>query len=227
VPFGAEAGGRYRSGMALLRRRRPEPDPGADESTQPRKVSTPAAESPFEWLPPPPGGTRRNTGRDSTADMWIPDDVRAAMQATAPAKAKAASGLEPEPEPTPAPEPGASAPREPEPEPSSAPPASRRDSFVAMGPAPQVAEGIRLHEGRKPPLLGAGAATAVRIVLFASVFVAIAGAPLAMTRRTSCIDDKRFERHWKLVAPFSADSPPRGCTSESGATVMLEGLGLK
>jgi hypothetical protein len=80
----------------------------------------------------------------------------------------------------------------------------------------------------RSPLLGVGRriSTAARIVLLVVVFVAIAGAPLFILHRSTCIEGRQAETHWAFVVPGLGDEP-KGCHNETGATVLLDAVGLQ
>jgi hypothetical protein len=69
------------------------------------------------------------------------------------------------------------------------------------------------------------AATAVRLLVLAAVFLLIGGSPLFMSRRTVCQVDGRPQTHWSIVAPFDA-SGPSGCENNLGGSVLLDEVGL-
>jgi hypothetical protein len=59
-----------------------------------------------------------------------------------------------------------------------------------------------------------------------AVVVVIAGSPLFALYRSKCSVGGRFDTHWSLVVPF-AGHPPKECRNESGARILLDGVGLK
>lgn len=81
----------------------------------------------------------------------------------------------------------------------------------------------------RPPAYNAPAvraATAMRLVITIALFVVIAGAPLFMTRRTTCHTPSGRTVHWSFVKPFDDKGPAR-CKNELGGTVVLDAVGLK
>jgi hypothetical protein len=85
-------------------------------------------------------------------------------------------------------------------------------------------ERLRHPAGYRPP--AARLAVLLRILFSIALFVAIAGAPLFMSRRDICHVHTKRDTHWALVKPFDANGPPH-CKSELGGTVVLHSLGLK
>ncbi|MFL5894541.1 MAG: hypothetical protein ACJ76Z_05445 [Thermoleophilaceae bacterium] len=66
-----------------------------------------------------------------------------------------------------------------------------------------------------------------RFVVFLAVFLAIAAAPLFAMRRETCHGGGRFGTHWSFVKPFKHVDAPRHCKSQTGATVLLDAVGVK
>jgi hypothetical protein len=64
------------------------------------------------------------------------------------------------------------------------------------------------------------------LVVSAVVVVVIAGSPLFALYRSKCSVGAHFDTHWSFVVPF-AGHPPKECRNESGARILLDGVGLK
>jgi phage terminase small subunit len=64
------------------------------------------------------------------------------------------------------------------------------------------------------------------VVASAAVVVVIAGSPLFALYRSKCSVGGHFDTHWSFVVPF-AGHPPKECRNESGARILLDGVGLK
>lgn len=67
--------------------------------------------------------------------------------------------------------------------------------------------------------------TLARVLVLLAVFAAIEAVPLFVLHRSKCVVGQRTETHWSFVVP-GVGHAPNGCHNETGATLLLDAVGL-